>query len=72
MQIGSREDGNDLNYDYDNERWVAHDEFDGWVVDSGRDNDAATVWLLWTKLKTLNELDTKTSKLDTTMQSLIQ
>ena len=23
MQIGSSEDGNDLNYDYDNERWVA-------------------------------------------------
>ena len=23
MQIGSSEDVNDLNYDYDNERWVA-------------------------------------------------
>ena len=41
MQIGSSEDVNDLNYDYDNERWVARVEIDGWVVDSGRDNDAA-------------------------------
>ena len=28
MQIGSSEDVNDLNYDYDNEQWVARVEID--------------------------------------------
>ena len=41
MQIGSIEDVNDLNYDYDNEHWVAHGGIEGWVADSRRDNDAA-------------------------------
>ena len=31
------------------------------VVDSRRDNNAAVVWLMWTELETLNELDTKTN-----------
>ena len=31
------------------------------VVDSEKDNDAAAMWLMWTELETLKELDTKTS-----------
>ena len=64
MQIGSGEDVNDLNYDYDNEQCVARGG-NWWMelVDSGSDNDEVAACLMWTELETLNELDTKTSNL---------
>ena len=44
------------------------------MVGSGRDNDAAAAWLMWTELETLKELDTKTSNLhdDATDNSTMQ
>ena len=44
------------------------------MVDSGRDNDAAAAWLMWTELETLKELDAKTSNLhdDGTDNSIMQ
>ena len=61
MQIGSGEDVNDLNYDYDNEQHSTWWKLIDGMVDSGTDNDAAAAWLMWTELETLKELDAKTS-----------
>ena len=69
MQIGSSDDVNDLNYDCDNERWVARGG-NWWMGDGQRnmaavmtmvvygsddDDDAAASWLLVNRIETLKD-----------------